>query len=741
MDIRSKISLQGLDKNLLSIAERIAVIPILAAIRSALIVTLPIVFLGSLAELMLSFPLPAYREFMADVFGPNWTIFGVSIRHGTFAVMSLIMIFSLGQHLAEQYNSHNQLTRVSPVIAGLISFVSFLCLLPANVEGGFFANRWLGVAGLFIAMLVGLLSGKLFLFLFSFKRLHFRLPGGAPDVGISQAFNSLLPGILTVGIFAAAGVIVPALTGVSIHEAVHNLIRMPFESIEDGLGRGMVYILSLHSLWFFGIHGANVLDPITHDIYGAAITANEAAKAMGLPLPHVMTKAFMDIFVFMGGSGCTLSLAAALLIFGKSPANRKLGGIAIVPGIFNINEVLLFGLPIILNPLMLLPFICTPLILAAVSYVAVSSGLVPGTSVNVEWTTPIFLNSYLATGSIRGPILQACNMALGIIIYAPFILLSNRINERRTKAAFSMLMDRACSVVDYGTRCIESHDDAGSLARSLLSDLAFDLEKNKGVYLEYQPQVSSTSGRVVGVESLIRWRHELYGNIAAPIIISLAEESGLIRPLGLRIFEESCATRKLWLDLGLADLIISVNVSALQLHEGLPDEFMEILQKYDLNTSMIELEVTESSALDAGTPESEVLSTLHSRGFLVAIDDFGMGHSSLKYLKQFPVNTVKIDGAISREVVTNSICADIVASITRLCRVRNMTSVAEFVENAEQAATLRNLGCDVFQGWYYSKSLLAGECFTFILNNNTPAVNVKNKLLPDYTGQATTDEN
>ena len=105
-------------------------------------------------------------------------------------------------------------------------------------------------------------------------------------------------------------------------------------------------------------------------------------------------------------------------------------------------------------------------------------------------------------------------------------------------------------------------------------------------------------------------------------------------------------------------------------------------------------------------------------GFPIAIDDFGMGHSSLKYLKQFPVSVVKIDGAISRDVVTNPICADIVASIIKLCRARNMLSVAEFVENDEQVELLRGLGCDVFQGYRYSKSLPAAECFRFIRDTN-----------------------
>lgn len=707
--------LPSLANRFLPLAESVSALPTLKAIRAALIITLPIVFLGSLAELLNSFPLPAYKAFMAAHFGPNWHLLGQSIKNGTFAVMSLIMIFSLGQHLAERFNTTNPLTRTSPVVTGLIAFVSFLCLL--QEDRGLLASQWLGVSGLFVAMLVGVLASYLFLFLYSCKRLHLRLPGGTPDASIPQAFNALIPGMLTVFFFAAAGTAVYTFAGVSVHQAVHTMIRMPFDYIGDGLGRGMLYILSLHGLWFMGIHGANVLDPITHHIYGAAIAANEAAAAAGEPLPHVMTKTFMDIFVFMGGSGCSLSLSGALLLFGRSQANKKLGAISLVPGIFNINEVLMFGLPIVLNPLMLIPFICTPLLLAAISYVAVYSGLVPGTSHLVEWTTPIFLNSYMSTGSTRGPLLQLLNLAIGIAVYAPFVILTNKINAKRTRAAFGVLLERTLAPHTLEARIIDQNDDAGSLARNLLIDLAYDHENVQGLHLEFQPQIAAESGRVVGVESLIRWRHELYGPIPAPITVTLAEDSALIRSIGLWVFDTACRTRREWLDKGVKDLVIAVNVSALQLRPDLPEECKKRLNHYGLSPGMIELEVTESSALDANTPESRVLSNLYTLGFPVAIDDFGMGHSSLKYLKQFPVTTIKIDGAISKEVVTNPICADIVASITRLCRTRKITSVAEFVETDEQAAILRELGCDVFQGYRYAKPLPADECLRFILEN------------------------
>ena len=468
-------------------------------------------------------------------------------------------------------------------------------------------------------------------------------------------------------------------------------------------------------LWFLGIHGANVLDPITHDIYGAAMLANETAAAVGLPLPHIMTKNFMDVFVFMGGSGAGICLAGALILFGKTRTSRGLGFLSLLPGMFNINEILLFGLPVVLNPLMLIPFVGTPLILAGISYLAVVWGLVPGASVATEWTTPVLLNGYLATGSLNGSLLQLVNLCLGVCIYAPFVVLTNKVNIRRTNAAFSTLTGRICG--GDGGPYSRQQDDAGTLARSLILDLERESRNAQGLFLEYQPQICARSGRAVGVESLLRWRHPAYGSIPAPVTVTLAEESGLIRPIGIWIFETACRTRRRWLDAGLTDLTVAVNVSALQLQDSLPERFMEITRRYRVPPAQMSVEVTESSALDSGSPDSRGVARLHDLGFPIAIDDFGMGHSSLKYLKQFPVNYVKIDGEITKELVTNPICRDIVSSITRLCRARSMSCVAEFVENDEQVAILREEGCDIFQGWRYSPALPEAQCLAYLQQN------------------------
>ncbi|MEI3479838.1 MAG: EAL domain-containing protein [Bilophila sp.] len=237
----------------------------------------------------------------------------------------------------------------------------------------------------------------------------------------------------------------------------------------------------------------------------------------------------------------------------------------------------------------------------------------------------------------------------------------------------------------------------GSLARSLLVDLEYDYKHGRGLYLEFQPQIASATGRVKGVEALLRWNHVSYGSIPAPITIALAEDPGLIGAIGLWVFDTACAVRRDWLDRGIEDLTMSVNVSALQLRRGFPQKLLESLHAHGLPPSLVSLEVTESAALGADTPESRILTHLYESGLLLAIDDFGMGHSSLKYLKQFPVSAVKIDGAISREVVTNPICQDIVASITRLCRARRMTSVAEFVEDDDTSPCCAASGATFFR--------------------------------------------
>ena len=228
--------------------------------------------------------------------------------------MSLIMVFSIGHHLTDQFNHDNPVLRANPVIAGLVAFTAFFCLL--QQDGDALNRRWLGVAGLFVAILVGVFATRLFLHFFSIKRLHLHLPGGTPDIAIPQAFNAFIPGMLTVLVFAALGAAMQTFVGMSLHEAVYQIIRMPFDAIGEGLGRGhVVYPFAPCPLVRGHPRGQRpgIRSP---DIYGAAMLANEVAAA-GEPLPHIMTKTFMDTFVFMGGRD-KHQPCRALILFGKA---------------------------------------------------------------------------------------------------------------------------------------------------------------------------------------------------------------------------------------------------------------------------------------------------------------------------------------------------------------------------------------------------------------------------------------
>ncbi len=733
-------ALRKLQKILTILEKRSLSWPTLTAIRSGLMLTLPLIMLGSFAILFNKLPIPPYQEMMHSLFGPEWTNFGQVVWNGTFGLISVISLLSIGYFMSERHNQSKPTMQSSPMITGLICLASLVSLI--TVQGGSLAQQWTGTAGLFSAIIVAVLASKLFLFLSGKGWLRLLMLGGNTDFSVPLAFSSILPGALTVSVFSLAGLLIYSVSGVSAHEALYELIRIPFGWAGEGLGRALLYVLSLDSLWFLGISGANVLDPITQAIYNsaaaeniaahlawhvpqaieallAALNASPAAVPPAPQLPHIFTKTMLDSFVFMGGSGCTLSLTLALLLFGKHRAQKRLAVISLVPGIFNINEILLFGLPVVLNPTMLIPFLLLPPLLTIISYGAIAMGLIPPTAAAVDWTTPVLLSGYLSTGSPRGIALQLFNLAIGVAFYAPFILASEKVKRENIKEAFALLLARAVNIntVSNARRCLDSPDSAGALANGLLIDLEIAFSKREGIYLEFQPQITAQTRKVFGVESLLRWNHPLYGPVPAPITVTLAEESGLIDPLGLFIFETACATRRRWLDEGVNDLIMAVNFSPLQLKPGLPRAAREILDRHNVPPHLMEVEITESSALDPSNPENAVLQELNSIGLRLVIDDFGMGHSSLKYLKQFPVDVVKIDGAITNEITTNPICADIVLSITRLCRARDIISVVEFVETEEQVEILKRHGCDVLQGYLFSKPLPEEECLRYIERN------------------------
>ena len=695
--------------------------PYLIAVRNGLTLTFPVVMAGSLAVMLNNLPIQGYQSMMANLWGEGWRSFGGHVWNGTFAVMSFFMIYTISHSIGERHNHDYPLLSVSPSVVALVSFASLMVLFQPASETFAIPYIWAGIHGLFLAILVGLAASIFFLRLLRVQALRISFYSESADTSIPHAFNSLFPGLITVLCFAALKT-ASVWAGVpDIHLAVYDLLRRPFDNMGNTFFTSVVYNFLRHFFWFWGLHGSNILEPVTESLYTTAMNANAAAHAAGLEPPFIFTRTFFDVFISMGGAGATLSMIIAGMFCSKRSSFGKISRLSLFPAIFNINEMMIFGIPIVLNPVFFIPFIGTPLVLSAVSWFTMWFGFVPYTIQEVAWTTPVLLSGYAATGSAAGSILQAVNVAIGVALYYPFIKIAEQEKDNRFEKTFAKLISLSDDVAIATRSTLTGRlDEAGALARSLVGDLEealiqTTLRRNAPLYLEYQPQVNCYTGKVTGVEALIRWRHPRIGYVPPPVIVTLAEDAGLIKKIGMWTFSEACRQLREWRDRRLADITMSVNFSVCQLDDtNLPDQIMAVLAEHSIPPSSVEIEVTESVALPVGSVYNELLMEVHACGIKLAIDDFGMGHSSLVYLKQFPVNTLKVDKVLSKDVLTKDGSAEIIATIADLCRSRGISMLVEYVETEEQLQKLKSLGAVNIQGYFFSCPLPPDECLAFI---------------------------
>ncbi len=246
------------------------------------------------------------------------------------------------------------------------------------------------------------------------------------------------------------------------------------------------------------------------------------------------------------------------------------------------------------------------------------------------------------------------------------------------------------------------------------NDLHRALER-KQLLLHYQPQISLSDGRVVGMEALLRWQHPDLGMIAPAEFIPIAEESGQILPIGEWALRSAVRQMKAWMDAGLAPMVMAVNLSAVQFrHPHLPELVTQILDEENLAPQYLELELTEGVAMEDAPAAIAVMDRLHMRGIRMSIDDFGTGYSSLSYLKRFKVYKLKIDQSFVRDISEDPEDRAIVAAIISLANSLGLQTIAEGVETEGQLAFLREQGCNEVQGYYFSKPLPADEFEAFV---------------------------
>jgi len=418
----------------------------LLAIRDALIGMIAITMIGAFATLInnLGGAIKGYDNMMEAIFGVNWKTLGSDIWWGTFAFMTVFAVVGIAHKLARSYGDEG-------FEAMLVALASYFVLVPQSLaavsvtlEGGetatggawgFISWNSLNTTALFTGIIVAIVATEIFVRLAKVKQLVIKLPDGVPPA-VSKAFAKLLPGMLTIFIVALVGLLFRLYIsdGVFFNDWLNSVLVKPLTNAADSLGFAVAIAFFVHFFWALGLHGPNILGGITTPLLTALGNQNidlYAKNVTDLDKYAVLAGPFLDAFVYMGGSGTTIGLLIAMFIVNRR-RNKQMIALGTPPSLFNINEPIIFGLPIVLNPVWLIPFILTPILLTIISYLAVASHLVYPVVSTIPWVTPPIIGGYLATGGhVSGAVLAAVNVVISIIVYLPFVVVAERMEVKK----------------------------------------------------------------------------------------------------------------------------------------------------------------------------------------------------------------------------------------------------------------------------------------------------------------------
>ncbi|EGR8611942.1 PTS sugar transporter subunit IIC, partial [Listeria monocytogenes] len=258
------------------------------------------------------------------------------------------------------------------------------------------------------------------------ERLKIKMPESVPP-SIAKSFNVLIPIFFVTLILGLIEVLIVWVFNTNIPALILTFFQAPLISSFQSIGGILLYVCFSNLLWAFGLHGTFILGSIGEPIMLTAIQENMEALKNGLALPNIVTKPFLDAFGWMGGGGMIICLVIAIMIASRREDYRSITKVGIIPSLFNVSEPLMFGLPVVFNPLLAVPLIIVPAVTVTIAYYATALGWIAKTSVLIPWTTPPVISGYLATnGDWRAAVLQIFLIAIGVLIYLPFVKASNR---------------------------------------------------------------------------------------------------------------------------------------------------------------------------------------------------------------------------------------------------------------------------------------------------------------------------
>lgn len=398
------------------------------ALKDGMVYSMPLLIIGSIFLILANFPLAAVSNALAA-----WGITDILNQAfgATFNISAMIAVIGISYNYVKSEGQE-------PLSGAITALAVFLLLQPSSITtasgdvvGGIINKDWTAGKGMIGAIIIGLIVGYTYSW-FLKKDIRIKMPAGVP-AGVSNAFSALIPA----GVIVLAATIIHGVFSLGFQttamDAIYNLIQTPLQGMTDSLGGAILMCFAGPFLWLFGVHGSTIVGGIMTGLLQANSLANQAILDSGLELTianggHIVTQQFYDQYINVTGAGLTIGLVIYMVTLAKSQQLKTLGRLELVPALFNINEPILFGIPVVMNPLLAVPFIGMPVISCIIQYFALATGLCPlYSAVQVPWTCPPIISGFLI-GGWRSALLQLVIFVVSFFVYLPFIRKVDKMN-------------------------------------------------------------------------------------------------------------------------------------------------------------------------------------------------------------------------------------------------------------------------------------------------------------------------
>ena len=403
------------------------------ALKDGLLYTMPLTIVGSVFLLLANFPIQAVVNWLDSM---GW-IDPLNQAYGaTFNIIALIGVIGIAYKYVKNEGYEALNAGVLAAVTFILTTDSFVVTESGEIVSNVINKTWTAGQGMISAIIIGLLVGWIYSW-FMKNDIRIKMPAGVPE-GVANSFTALIPGFVIVTGATLIYSFFKFVLDTTFIEAVYAFIQTPLQGLTDSLGGVIVMTLMIPFLWFFGIHGSTIVGGIIGSVLTANSLANQAILDSGMALTienggRIVTQQFLDQFINVTGAGMTIGLVIYMIFFAKSAQCKELGRLGGVPGLFNINEPILFGTPIVMNPFLAIPFIAMPVISGLILYFSIAVGLVPMFGgVMVPWTTPPIVSGFLV-GGWKMAILQTAILALSFFVYLPFIRKIDKMNLQAEK--------------------------------------------------------------------------------------------------------------------------------------------------------------------------------------------------------------------------------------------------------------------------------------------------------------------